>query len=137
MDAAHACPRPDVSPALIAAMLTAESGFDPDLADPGTQEFGIARRTPAVLRWWMRDDGVPASATPTPPLTPAVSIPAMGRYLCFIDAHVKAGLPGDKRVLDAAGYRTSYKKVNAAGGVPAAYRGYCDRVARYLAEYTP
>ncbi|GLX52762.1 hypothetical protein Shyhy01_57120 [Streptomyces hygroscopicus subsp. hygroscopicus] len=137
VDAAHGCPRPDVSPALIAAMLKAESGFDPDLADPGSHEYGIARWTPSVLRWWMRDDGVPASATPTPPLTPAVSIPAMGRYLCFIDAHVAAGLPGDRRVLDAAAYRTSYKKVNAAGGVPAAYRGYCDRVARYLAEYTP
>ncbi|MEU6464502.1 protein kinase [Streptomyces sp. NPDC046976] len=137
VDAAHRCPRPDVSPALIAAMLEAESGFDADLADPGAQEYGIARWTPAVLRWWMRDDGIPASATPTPPLTPAVSIPAMGRYLCFIDAHVRADLPGDRRLLDAAAYRTSYKKVDAAGGIPAAYRAYCAKVARGLARYTP
>ncbi|MEU5797879.1 protein kinase [Streptomyces sp. NPDC047813] len=137
VDAAHGCRRPDVSPALIAAMLRAESGFDADLADPGAQEYGIARWTPSVLRWWMRDDGIPAAATPTPPLTPAVSIPAVGRYLCFIDAHLKADLPGDRRVLDAAAYRTSYKKVEAAGGVPAAYRAYCARVARGLAEYTP
>ncbi|OIK28150.1 protein kinase domain-containing protein [Streptomyces malaysiense] len=137
VDAAHGCRRPDVSPALIAAMLEAESGFDADLADPGAQEYGIARWTPSVLRWWMRDDGVPASATPTPPLTPAVSIPAMGRYLCFIDAHLGPDLPGDRRVLDAAGYRTSYKKVNTTGGIPAAYRAYCAEVARRLAEYTP
>ncbi|GAA2918250.1 serine/threonine protein kinase [Streptomyces mexicanus] len=137
VDSAHACPRPEVTPALIAAMLKAESDFDPDLSDPGNQEYGIARWTPAVLRWWIRDDGVPASATPTPPLTPSVSVPAMGRYLCFIESRLKAGLPGDRRVLIAAAYRTSYKKVNDADGVPPGYRGYCARVAHYIEEYTP
>ncbi|MGV4985664.1 serine/threonine protein kinase [Streptomyces sp. NRAIS4] len=137
VNSAHACAQPDVSPALIAAMLKSESDFDPDLSDPGKQEFGIARWTPGVLRWWMREDGVPASATPTPPLSPSVSIPAMGRYLCFIDSHLKDGLPGDKRVLVAAGYRTSYKKVNDTGGVPPKYRDYAARVAHYLKEYTP
>ncbi|MFD7993198.1 protein kinase domain-containing protein [Streptomyces mexicanus] len=137
VDSAHACPRPEVTPALIAAMLKAESDFDPGLSDPGNQEYGIARWTPAVLRWWIRDDGVPASATPTPPLTPSVSVPAMGRYLCFIESRLKAGLPGDRRVLIAAAYRTSYKKVNDAGGVPPGYRGYCARVAHYIEEYTP
>ncbi|ANP48989.1 serine/threonine protein kinase [Streptomyces griseochromogenes] len=137
VNSAHACAQSDVTPALIAAMLKAESNFDPNLSDPGKQEFGIARWTPGVLRWWMREDGVPASATPTPPLSPSVSIPAMGRYLCFIDSHLKDGLRGDKRVLTAAGYRTSYKKVNDAGGVPPKYRAYSARVAHYLKEYTP
>lgn len=137
VDAAHHCPRPGVTPALIAAMLKVESDFDPDLADPGHQEYGIARWTPSVLRWWMRDDGIPASATPTPPLSPSVSIPAMGRYLCFIESRLEPDLPGDKRLLIAAGYRTSYKKVNEAGGVPPGYRGYCARVEHYLKEYTP
>ncbi|MGW2425018.1 protein kinase domain-containing protein [Streptomyces sp. NPDC001709] len=137
VNSAHACAQPDVSPALIAAMLKSESDFDPNLSDPGKQEFGIARWTPGVLRWWMREDGVPAAATPTPPLSPSVSIPAMGRYLCFIDSHLKDGLPGDKRVLVAAGYRTSYKKVNDTGGVPPKYRDYAARVAHYLKEYTP
>ncbi|MHC3468286.1 protein kinase domain-containing protein [Streptomyces sp. 7R007] len=137
VDSAHQCSRPEVTPALIAAMLKSESDFDPDLSDPGNQEYGIARWTPAVLRWWIRADGVPASATPTPPLTPSQSIPAMGRYLCYIDQHLDDGLPGDRRVLVAAGYRTSYKKVNAAGGVPPKNRDYCARVAHYLKEYTP
>lgn len=137
VDSAHACPESDVTPALMAAMLKAESNFDPNLSDPARHEFGIARWTPAVLRWYMRDDGVPAPATPTPPLTPSVSIPAMGRYLCFIAPHLKAGLPGDERVLLAAAYRTSYSKVNDAGGVPPKYRDYCARVAHYLKEYAP
>ncbi|WP_053657253.1 serine/threonine protein kinase [Streptomyces sp. MMG1121] len=137
VDSAHTCSQPDVTPALIAAMLKSESDFDPNLADPGHQEFGIARWTPAVLRWWMRDDGIPASATPTPPLTPSVSIAAMGHYLCFMDPRLKAGLPGDKRVLLAAAYRTSYTKVNDTGGVPPKYRDYCAHVAHYLKEYAP
>jgi hypothetical protein len=61
----------------------------------------------------------------------------MGRYLCFMDARLKPGLPGDKRVLVAAAYRTSYAKVNATGGIPPKYRAYCARVAHYLKEYTP
>lgn len=137
VDAAHACPNPDVTPALIAAMLKAESDFDPNLSDPAKDEYGIARWTPRVLRWWIRSDGQPAATIPRPPFPAAVSIPAMGRYLCFIAPNLKPGLPGDKRVLIAAAYRTSFRKVNGAGGVPPKYRDYCARVAHYLKEYTP
>lgn len=140
VESAHQCALPEVTPALIAAMLKTESNFDPNLSDPsvpGGGEYGIARWTPAVLRWWIRADGAPASATPAPPLTPAQSIPAMGRYLCFIDSGLKASLPGDRRVLIAAAYRTSYKKVNDTGGVPPKNRAYAARVAHYLKEYTP
>ncbi|POX54272.1 protein kinase [Streptomyces sp. Ru71] len=141
VDSAHDCVQPEVTPALIAAMLKAESDFDPDLADPhaGREgEYGIARWTPSLLRWWIRADGVPASATPRPPFSPAESIPAMGRYLCYMEPLLNAtGLKGDRRVLLAAAYRTSYKKVNGAGGVPPNTRAYADRVAHYLKVYTP
>ncbi|AIS00097.1 protein kinase domain-containing protein [Streptomyces glaucescens] len=137
VDSAHACVRPLISPALIAAMLKAESDFDPGLADPARDEYGIARWTPRVLRWWIRADGLPADDIPEPPFTPAESIPAMGRYLCAIEARLDRSLPGDRRLLVAAAYRTSYGTVNRTGGVPAAYRAYTDRVARHLQEYTP
>ncbi|WP_416984100.1 protein kinase domain-containing protein [Streptomyces sp. T028] len=137
VDSAHECLQREVSPVLIAAMLKAESDFDPDLSDPATGEYGIARWTPAVLRWWIRADGVPASATPRPPLSATESIRAMGRYLCFIEPRLTTSLPGDRRLLIAASYRTSYKKVNAVGGIPPQCRGYTVRVARYLKEYTP
>ncbi|MFJ2304795.1 serine/threonine protein kinase [Streptomyces sp. NPDC087787] len=137
IDAAHHCAQPDVTPALIAAMLKVESDFDPGLSDPAEDEYGIARWTPAVLRWWLRSDGEPVRSIPRPPFSPDVSVPAMGRYLCFIEPRLAAGLAGDRRVLIAVAYRTSYRKVNGAGGVPPEYRDYGDRVAHYLKEYTP
>ncbi|MFJ9582893.1 protein kinase domain-containing protein [Streptomyces acidicola] len=136
VDSAHDCMQPEVTPALIAAILKEESNFDARLSDPANDEYGIARWTPAVLRWWIREDGVPAKETPRPPLSPSESIPAMGRYLCFIEPRLKSGLPGDRRVLIAAAYRTSHEVVNDAGGVPPKYRDYADRVAHYLKEYT-
>ncbi|WP_405647589.1 protein kinase domain-containing protein [Streptomyces sp. NBC_00019] len=137
VDSAHDCQQAEVTPALLAAMLKTESDFDAELSDPANNEYGIARWTPSVLRWWIRADGVPAKETPAPPLTPSQSIPAMSRYLCFIEPRLKTSLPGDRRVLLAASYRTSYKKVNAAGGVPPNQRAYAARVAHWLKEYTP
>ncbi|MFJ8714822.1 protein kinase [Streptomyces violaceus] len=141
VDSAHDCVQREITPALIAAMLKVESDFDPDLSDPDAGEegeYGIARWTPSILRWWIRSDGVPAKETPEPPLTPSESIPAMARYLCFIEPRLEqTGLSGDRQVLVAAAYRTSAKTVNNAGGVPPKYRDYADRIAHYLDEYTP
>ncbi|MFB7929002.1 MULTISPECIES: protein kinase [Streptomyces] len=134
---AHDCDQKEVTPVLIAAMLKVESDFDPDLSDPANDEYGIARWTPRVLRWWMNEDGTPGEAVPQPPFPPAESIPAMGRYLCWIAPRLEPGLRGDRRVLVAAAYRTSYKTVNKAGGVPADTRAYAGRVAHYLTEYAP
>ncbi|MFD9023813.1 serine/threonine protein kinase [Streptomyces parvulus] len=137
VETADDCDREEVSPALIAAMLKVESDFDPDLSDPARNEYGIARWTPSVLRWWMNEDGTPGETVPEPPFPPAESIPAMGRYLCWITPRLGAGLPGERSVLVAVAYRTSYRKVNDAGGVPPKYRDYADRVAHHLKEYTP
>ncbi|MFF4348076.1 serine/threonine protein kinase [Streptomyces sp. NPDC001530] len=137
VDSAHDCVQAAVTPGLIAAMLKAESNFDAHLSDPAMDEYGIARWTPRVLRYYLRSDGQPTPEIPKPPFTPAQSIPAMSRYLCAIVPRLKPGLDGDQQVLIAAAYRTSYGKVNDAGGVPPKYRTYADRVAHYLKEYTP
>ncbi|MFH9576056.1 protein kinase [Streptomyces sp. NPDC017454] len=137
VETARDCAREEVSPPLIAAILKVESDFDPNLSDPAKDEYGIARWTPTVLRWWMNEDGTPGESVPEPPFPPAESIPAMGRYLCWITPRLDAGLPGDRRVLIAVAYRTSYRKVNDADGVPPKYRHYADRVAHHLKEYTP
>jgi hypothetical protein len=137
VDSAHDCVQAQVTPGLIAAMLKAESGFDAHLSDPAKDEYGIARWTPRVLRYYLRSDGKPTREIPRPPFTPAESIPAMSRYLCAIAPRLRSGLDGDRQVLIAAAYRTSYRTVNDAGGVPPKYRAYTDRVAHYLKEYTP
>ncbi|MEG8276947.1 serine/threonine protein kinase [Streptomyces sp. AHA2] len=137
VETAHDCDQEEVSPVLLAAMLKVESDFDPDLADPANDEYGIARWTPRVLRWWMNEDGTPNETVPRPPFPPAESIPAMGRYLCWIAPRLHDDLPGDRRVLIAAAYRTSYGTLNKAGGVPPDQRAYAARVARYLQEYAP
>ncbi|MFJ6724312.1 protein kinase [Streptomyces sp. NPDC091281] len=137
VETARDCDREGVTSALIAAMLKVESDFDPDLSDPAKDEYGIARWTPSVLRWWMHEDGTPGETVPAPPFPPAESIPAMGRYLCWIAPRLDRTLPGDPRLLIAAAYRTSYRKVNDAGGVPPKYADYAARVAHYLKEYTP
>ncbi|WP_237518686.1 lytic transglycosylase domain-containing protein, partial [Streptomyces sp. SID5910] len=137
VETAHDCDRDEVTPALLAAILKVESDFDATLSDPAKNEYGIARWTPSVLRWWMNADGTPGETVPEPPFPPAESIPAMGRYLCWIAPRLNAGLPGDRRVLVAVAYRTSYGKVNDTGAVPPAHRAYADRVAHYVKEYTP
>ncbi|NEE13280.1 protein kinase [Streptomyces sp. SID7499] len=137
VETAHDCDQKEVTPVLIAAMLKVESDFDPDLADPDNNEYGIARWTPRVLRWWMNEDGTPGETVPQPPFPPAESIPAMGRYLCWIAPRLHEGLPGDRQVLIASAYRTSYRTVNATKGVPPDVRGYADRVAHFLKEYAP
>ncbi|GHF16483.1 hypothetical protein GCM10018789_53140 [Streptomyces werraensis] len=137
VETAHDCRSEDVTAPLIAAMLKVESDFDPDLSDPARNEYGIARWTPKVLRWWMNEDGTPGETVPEPPFPPAESVPAMGRYLCWIAPRLDDDLREDRRVLIAAAYRTSWRRVNDAGGVPATYRSYADRVAHYLKEYAP
>ncbi|MDT0387344.1 protein kinase domain-containing protein [Streptomyces dubilierae] len=137
VETAHDCDQKEVTPALIAAMLKVESDFDPDLSDPANDEYGIARWTPRVLRWWMNEDGTPGETVPQPPFPPAESIPAMGRYLCWIAPRLHDDLTGDRQVLVAAAYRTSFGTVNKAGGVPPDVREYAGRVAHHLKEYAP
>ncbi|MEU7186770.1 protein kinase [Streptomyces sp. NPDC045369] len=130
--AAQRCAEEEVTPALIAAMLKAESGFDPRARR--TDEFGIAMWTPAVFRAWAVDgdhDGRKDYWSPPD------AIATMGSYLCWLDQRFKAnGLRRDLPGLIAAGYRTSSRVVIETRGVPARTRAYVDQVARHLARYT-
>jgi serine/threonine protein kinase len=126
-----------VTPGLVAAMLKAESGFDPDLADPAGDEYGIARWTPGVLKFYL-----PAGQRdriPEPPFPPEVSIPAVGRYLCAMAPRLEE-VPGDPQVNLAAAYRTSTEVVRRAGGVPRdrpTVVRYIGRLRTYLSRYRP
>ncbi|MEV0537748.1 lytic murein transglycosylase, partial [Kitasatospora sp. NPDC050463] len=132
-DAARRCPEPEITPVLLAAMLKAESGFDPRAARPETGEYGVAMWTPAVFNAWAQDgdhDGVKDY------MEPADAIASMGNYVCWLDQQLKRrGYAGDLPALVTAGYRTSDKTVADAGGVPERVKPHVAKVLGYLAEY--
>ncbi|WP_030247230.1 MULTISPECIES: serine/threonine-protein kinase [unclassified Streptomyces] len=132
--AAHRCTDEEITPALLAALLKAESGFDADAARPESEEYGIAMWTPSVFRAWAVDgDGDGDKDHMSPP----DAIATMSLYVCWLDQRFKqAGLPKkDLPALVAAGYRTSDRAVIEEGGVPARVRPHVDKVLRYLAAY--
>ncbi|MEV6973149.1 helix-turn-helix domain-containing protein [Kitasatospora sp. NPDC093806] len=129
VDAGTACPAsPEVTPALIAALLEAESGFDPNLSDPAADAYGIARWTPRALRPYLPPDR--QGALPAPPFTPEESIPALGRMLCATAPTLHAA-PADAPLALAAAYRAA----NAALTAATADQPYLDRVRRDLHRY--
>ncbi|MFF2950096.1 transglycosylase SLT domain-containing protein, partial [Kitasatospora sp. NPDC057965] len=133
-DAARRCPEAEVTPVLLAAMIKAESGFDPAAARPETGEYGVAMWTPSVFNAWAQDadhDGVKDY------LDPDDAIAAMGGYVCWLAQRFKQrGYPAaELPALVTAGYRTSDKTVADAGGVPDRVKPHVGKVLAYLAEY--
>ncbi|NJP97041.1 protein kinase [Nonomuraea sp. FMUSA5-5] len=128
------CEEPGLSPALIAAMLKAESGYDPELSDDVRNEYGIARWTPEVLWHWQ--PGGLQSPKPAPPFGPELSILSMGRFLCGLGPQVEQ-LPGDPALKLAALYRSGVAPLRRANGIPAKWRAYTEKVSRYLRDYRP
>ncbi|GAA4204992.1 hypothetical protein GCM10022252_64790 [Streptosporangium oxazolinicum] len=134
VEAGTMCGEPGLSPALVAGILKAESDFDAKLFDVAKNEYGIARWTPSVLRYYLptgRRDVVP-----TPPLSPEDSIPAVGRYLC-VRLPLLAGVPGDPGLLGAAAFRSSDDVIRRENGVPERFRSFVERVRKHRAEYQP
>jgi hypothetical protein len=116
-------------------MLQAESGFDPSLSDPKKKEYGIARWTPDVLVHW-QPGGLDHPVPRPTEITPQLSIPAMGRFLCYWGKDLR-GVPGDPALNLAGMYRTSSKTVRKAGGVPDEYKPYAAKVRHYIEAYKP
>jgi serine/threonine protein kinase len=131
------CPdQPAVKPHLVAAILKAESNFNPDLKDPANDEYGIARWTPRVLQYYL--PGEQSSTEPKPPFPPEVSIPHLGSFLCRFAPELR-GLAGDAMVNLAAAWRTSADRVREANGVPdrPALKEYIPRLQANIAAYRP
>ncbi|MER7111640.1 serine/threonine-protein kinase [Streptomyces sp. NPDC000229] len=133
-NAAKRCTDPEITPAFLAAMLKAESGFDPKASRPTAGEYGIAMWTPSVFQAWAVDgDGDGDKDHMSPP----DAIATMAVFTCWLDQRFKDnGLRDDLHALIAAGYRTSDKTVIEARGVPERTRPHVDRVLRHLEEYT-
>ncbi|WP_344330687.1 transglycosylase SLT domain-containing protein, partial [Kitasatospora putterlickiae] len=133
-DASRRCPEAEVTPALLAAMIKAESGFGTAAARPETGEYGVAMWTPSVFNAWAQDadhDGVKDY------MDPDDAIAAMGGYVCWLTQRFKQRGYSDAELpaLVSAGYRTSDKTVADAGGVPDRVKPHVTRVLAYLADY--
>ncbi|WP_157254798.1 hypothetical protein [Nonomuraea typhae] len=128
------CDIDGLSPALIAAMLKAESNFDPGLKDPGKDEYGIARWTPSTLMAYLPEGERNTARARQVAMIPDRAIPAMGQLMCTWGKQVK-DVPGDPALKLAAVYRTSTDVVRRENGIPPALDSYMNTVRHYLAAY--
>ncbi len=110
-EAGHTCP--EVTPNLLAALLTQESGFNPKASSPvGAQ--GIAQFMPST---WERH-GVDGNGDGERDVwDPEDAIPAAAGYLCGIAKDIK-DVPGDKQSNMLAAYNAGSGAVRKYGGVP-------------------
>ncbi|MFB6935363.1 serine/threonine-protein kinase [Streptomyces chartreusis] len=134
VNAARRCTDAEVTPALLAAMVKAESGFDVNAARPEAEEYGIAMWTPSVFRAWAVDGDGDGDKDYR---SPADAISTMSLYVCWLDQQFKKEhLPAeDLPALIAAGYRTSDRTVIEERGVPERVKPHVDKVLRFLAAY--
>lgn len=136
--AGNLCPE-TVGPAVIAAQIDAESGWNPNAVSPvGAQ--GLSQFMPGTWSGWGRDDNGNGRASP---FDPADAIMAQGRYMCHL-ADLVRGYIDDGRaqgsVLDLAlaAYNAGPGNVLAVGGIP--HNGetevYVARIRELMSKYS-
>ncbi|WP_432990749.1 RICIN domain-containing protein [Dactylosporangium sp. CA-233914] len=123
--AALSCPA--LSGSRLAAQLMANSGLDPDAANP--DGGGIASMPPAVFRSW-----VPWPQAEARDAT--AGIYALAHYMCDLVGQIRlTGIAGDRWQAALAAYHSGTAAVKAAAGVPADAKSYVDLVTGYAAWY--
>lgn len=129
--AALECSSDNVTAALIAGILKEESDFNATFSDPATASYGIAGWTPSVFDAWVPRDGKHHDY-----MDPGDAVPAVSRYLCWLNQEFdRAHLTGDRQTLLAAGYQTSSATVITARGVPPQVARFASAVMRYTHDY--
>ncbi|MEU2380319.1 bifunctional lytic transglycosylase/C40 family peptidase [Streptomyces misionensis] len=110
-----ACQEPEMTPALLAAQLSQESGFQQRAASSAGAQ-GPAQFMPATWATWGRDDD---HSGETSPWDIGDAVMAQGRMMCSLLKQAKAsGYPGDVRALALAGYNAGWQRVQQFHGVP-------------------
>ncbi|ADP83809.1 lytic transglycosylase domain-containing protein [Pseudofrankia inefficax] len=129
---------PQISPALIAAQLSQESGFNPN-ARGSSGEQGIAQFMPRTWPSWATDAN---HNGPPSPLDPPDAIEAQGHFMCHLAGAASAGvstgrLHGNVTALALAGYNAGFGAVQAAGGLPAipSTRAYVTHITNLADRY--
>ncbi|MFF7995068.1 NlpC/P60 family protein [Kitasatospora xanthocidica] len=129
-----------LSPAVIAAQIEAESGWDPNAVSPGVGAQGIAQFMPDTWKSWGQDannNGVNS------PFDPPDAIMAQGRYDCYlaeeVQKYVKAGqATGEITDLMLAAYNAGPGAVQAYHGVPpyVETQTYVQKIRGLISKYT-
>ncbi|MFI0901905.1 NlpC/P60 family protein [Streptomyces sp. NPDC020983] len=109
------CAEPEMTPALLAAQLYQESGFNADsTSSAGAQ--GPAQFTPDTWATWGRDSDGNGTASPT---DIGDAVIAQGHFMCSLIKQAKSSsYPGDVRALALAGYNAGWGAVERFQGVP-------------------
>ncbi|QHC33890.1 C40 family peptidase [Streptomyces sp. HF10] len=115
LKADDACKEPEMTPALLAAQLEQESGFQQRAASSvGAQ--GPAQFMPGTWATWGRDDDHSGEASPW---DIGDAVMGQGRMMCSLLGQAKSsGYPGDVRALALAGYNAGWQRVQQFRGVP-------------------
>ncbi|MEW2417506.1 bifunctional lytic transglycosylase/C40 family peptidase [Streptomyces sp. NPDC046866] len=113
-----ACPEPEMTPALLASQLWAESQFKTSRAEATSYAgaLGPAQFMPETWATWGRDaDGNGVNS----PWDIGDAVTAQGRMMCSLLGQAKrSGYAGDPRALALAGYNAGWGAVERYGGVP-------------------
>lgn len=123
---------PAFPPAVIAAQIEAESGWNPTAVSPvGAQ--GLSQFMPGTWAVWGRDANGNGSASP---FDPPDAIMAQGAYDCALAQQI-AHLDGDLLQLALAAYNAGPGAVLAAGGIPPypETQAYVARIIQLAATY--
>ncbi|WP_248844741.1 NlpC/P60 family protein [Streptomyces anulatus] len=109
------CPHPELTPALMAAQIQQESGFNAGAgSDAGAQ--GPAQFVPGTWATWGRDADANGRADPH---DIGDAVVAQGRFMCSLLGTAKESqLRDDPRRLALAGYNAGWGAVQRFGGVP-------------------
>ncbi|MFI0817281.1 peptidoglycan DD-metalloendopeptidase family protein [Streptomyces sp. NPDC021115] len=124
----------DIGPAVIAAQIEAESGWNPKAVSPVGAE-GLSQFMPGTWKTWGRDDDHNGTISP---YDAGDAIMAQGRYDCALAEQIKPYAKGDNVVdLALAAYNAGPGAVQQYGGMPPydETTAYVARIKSLIAKY--